>query len=186
MNVSKKKLFAYSLLLVIVASACTVAAESALLYFHQDPRVKANVYVFKDGLLVGSACGNLITTIGENQSLYAHIGNAMNLAYISMGNCTPATGLTQITNEAAENGFTRASCSQSAVWSNGGHYAINFTTTFTGVTAMETVSSAGLNWASSGNNNLYAVAYLTDGTAQQFPVGSTCTVTWVLTFNEHP
>lgn len=179
-------MLAYTLMVVLAS----VVVQSALTIYHVDPRVTANVYFTEtyQGKSEMLASGNLITTIGENQSLYAHISNLMNLTAISVGNSTPGAALTQLNSEAAENGFARQTVAQSAVWQNGGHDAINFTSTFTAVTAMETLNSAGLQWSdvSGSDNNLFAVAYLTDGTAQQFPVGSTCTVTWVLTFNEHP
>jgi hypothetical protein len=120
---------------------------------------------------------NVITNIGENYTRNAFSGNQWlyAVAWISIGNAIASTSLTQLTTEYDRQLGTIAN------WTNNGDYAFNATYKWT-FTETVTLDCAGLHWASSGDNNLYAVANFPDG-SQKFNSDENMTATWVLTYN---
>lgn len=102
--------------------------------------------------------------------------------WMSLGNCTPANTLTVITTEATTGNLSRRLSHSIVSWMNGTHRAVNFTCEWTGTLNYVSVDSIGLHWNPTGDLNLYAVAYCTDGTYQQFGVGSKATAIWTITY----
>ena len=186
------KSWALSLVLTaLLCTALTYALVQVYPYTHRDPQVSVNVFVITETAAGRSEFvgGNVITNLWETnlRNTYAFyndtmVPNATNMTkYISVGNCTPAATLTIITDEAAENGFTRA-VGTVAAWQNGTDAAFNVSKTFTCATAAETIDSAGLNWFADSDSdlNLVAVAAITQ---TAFAVGDNCTILWVITFD---
>jgi len=151
---------------------------------HKDVRVSSNVYFARDGVTFQSS--NLITNIG---AVYLRNILAWNnvtvgtVSCLSLGNGTPAASMTKLTTEATLAGFDRKNGTVSN-WLNGTKQAYNVTYTWAATDAV-TVQSCGLHWGvtDDSDNNMFAVAYLTDGTQQQFTIGSNCTLTWVNTLD---
>jgi len=97
------------------------------------------------------------------------------LKYISIGNATASASLTQLSTE-----YTRAEGTVSDLWLyNGEDYAFNCTKKFT-FTETVTLNAAGWHWASSGDNNMYAVANFDETT---FQANWNLTITWVGVFD---
>lgn len=160
---------------------------------HRDPQFTSNVFftVSDSSGVHEFESGNLITNIGETMARnllgFNNISSYAPLQYISLGNATVAVTLTKLTTESTTNGFNRTQDATPDAWLNGTDSAFNVTVTFTvsglGVGEYISVQSAGLHWneTDESDNNMFACAYLTDGTYHQFTNGSTCTVTWVIT-----
>jgi hypothetical protein len=132
---------------------------------------------------------NIITDIGERyernalgfQNATVSRVNATN--YISVGNATPATTLTKLTSEMTSGGFTRALGTVTSLYYSS-DYSYNVTITFT-ASASFAVNSVGLHWNGTSNSdlNLYAVAYISDGTYHQFTVSSQLIIRWLIVRN---
>lgn len=159
------------------------------IHTHKDPQIEVNVYCSEsiEGVeyLLGS--GNLITDIGENATIDGLFGNTYNISGISSGNATVSAALTKLTTEATTSGFDRQAPTVSALWFNSGDIARNYTCTFT-ATADIAVNAVGLHWSvtDDSDSNMFACAYITDGSYHQFPLSdpaSTLTVKWVITVN---
>ena len=135
---------------------------------------------------------NIKTLIADQYERNAFgFGNATNVTpdnivnvtdWMSLGNCTPANTLTKITTEASTGNLSRQQSYSTVSWMNGTHRAVNFTCEWTGTLNYVSVSAIGLHWNPTGDLNLYAVAYCTDGTYQQFGVGSKATAIWTITY----
>lgn len=158
--------------------------------FHKDPATVTNVeFTISDnsGTHIYRS-PNLNTIYGErydrNNAGFANGTGSSTVnatIYISLGNATPANTLTKLTTEATTSGFVRKAGTP-VHWMNGTHWGYNVSATFT-ATALIAVQTAGLHWniASGSTTNMYAVAYLTDGSYHQFTATSTCTVKWIVT-----
>jgi len=187
MEITRNKFISTVLLAVLVTAAVTVCIQSALIYFHKDPRVVANVYFYEgtgaDAVLIGES-GNLITNLGENRTLLALNGTATQLQAIAVGNESSIDQTdTGLTTEATTSGFGRVACNVTAAWMNSGDYSLNYTASFD-ATATIAVNSAILCWSTTPSaQDAYAISFLTDGTQHQFPSGSRLTVVWAITSN---
>lgn len=121
---------------------------------------------------------NVITDIGENRTrcLISRNTTAENgVLWISIGNATAATGLTQLTTE-----YARAEGTVTE-WTNGGDSAYNLTYKFTFAETVN-INCAGSHWSNTGDGNLYAVANFGGG-AQTFNSNDNATIVWVKTYN---
>ena len=119
---------------------------------------------------------NVITDIGEQQAAERFRTGASYTAlkYISVGNATESSSLTQLTTE-----YTREEGTVSSLWTYNGDAAFNCTKKFT-FTETVTLNAAGWHWASSGDNNMYACANFDQTTFQN---GWNLTITWVGVFD---
>ena len=187
MEITRNKFISTVLLAVLATAVVTFCVQSALIYFHKDPRVVANVYFYEgtgaNAVLIGES-GNLITDLGENRTLLALNGTATQLGWIAVGNISSiGQTLTKCDVEATSSGFGRVAANVSAAWMNSGDYSLNYTASFD-ATSLISVNSAALHWSATANAaDAYALSYLTDGTQHQFPAGSRLTVVWSLTIN---
>jgi hypothetical protein len=186
-EISNRKFAVALLLTLLVSVTVTYAVQSALMYFHKDPRVIANVYFYEENngqsVLIAQT-GNLITDLGENRTLDALIGTATTLTGIAVGNESAIDQTDKgLTTEATTSGFGRVAANVSAAWMNGGDYSKNFTASFD-ASALIAVNSAILCWSTTPSaQDAYAISFLTDGTAHQFPSASRLTVIWAITVN---
>lgn len=187
----KREILSYSTIAVlsILLILSNINFQTVPTYVHKDPQIEINVYCVEsiEGIehLLGS--GNLITDIGENATMDGLFGNTYNISGISSGNATVGAALTKLTTEATTSGFDRQAPTVSELWFNSGDIARNYTCTFT-ATADIAVNAVGLHWSvtDDSNNNMFACAYITDGSYHQFPLSdpaSTLTVKWVITIN---
>jgi hypothetical protein len=158
---------------LLVSSYINLAPASR----HQPLSLKANqVYV-----TIGSTMGvynapvnNIITDIGEIATAQAHGGTTLNCSWISVGNATEAAALTQLTTQ-----YDRIEAADIAYGAYNGDYARNVTATFY-FTEDVTLDCAGLHWADSGDNNLWAVANFAQ---TSFSNNWNMTITWVSIFD---
>lgn len=157
---------------------------------HQTPQVTANVYFYEgsgaDAKLIAES-GNLITDFGEETMLEALVGNATDITGIAAGNSSTIDQTdTGLDTEATDSGFDRVACNVSALWSNSGDSARNFTASFD-ATVTISVNSVILTLSTvSETADAMATSFITDGTQHQFPLStpaSRLTVVWVLTVN---
>lgn len=187
MEIAKGKFVSAIAIAVILTAVITVAVQGALIYFHKDPRVVANVYFYEENNGVSrliAESGNLITDLGENRTLLALNGTATTLCGIAVGNESSIDQTdTGLTTEATNSGFERVQCNYTAAWMNSGDYSINYTASFD-ASALIAVNSAILCWSTTPSaQDAYAISFLTDGTQHQFPTSSRLTVIWCLTIN---
>lgn len=181
---NKKTILAAVLIAVLAFSIGYLANP---IYQHFDPKVNVKMYITKGegpGASATLQSGNLITDIGETFIGEAAIlGTDANATWaISLSNDgSSSAAWTELPVEVAANGFSRAAAEESAVWSNGGDWAINYTYTFT-ASGTQQLQTAGLQWDDTGESdlNLFAAA---DFTQTTFESSDTLTVTWVITVN---
>ena len=191
------KLYALSLIMVLFAGIGFGYALIPVAFQHGHVRATANLYIFveraggADGFGPSVACiaiGNTLTAGGEAyaESWLGGCGELNTTArnatqWISWGNSSIATSKTILDTEATTGAFNRTVATVSAVWSNGGHNARNFTVS---VTCNETINinACALHWSGvlSSNNNAYALAALPQATT--FNVGDVSNATWVITY----
>jgi hypothetical protein len=187
MNVPK--FFKYTTVISIVAllALCSFIAFSPTGYIHKSPQANANVYFYETtdsgSNLIGES-GNLITDIGEARLMAAMNGTSTTLGWIAVGNETAVAQTDAgLTTEATTVGFGRVACNASAQWQNSADYSQNFTASFDS-TALIAVNSAILCWSATPSAaDAFAMSFITDGTAHQFPTGSRLTVVWAITMN---
>ena len=119
---------------------------------------------------------NVITNIGEQQAAerFRTGGSYTALEYISIGNATASSSLTQLSTE-----YAREQGTVSDLWLYNGDYAFNCTKKFT-FTETVTLNAAGWHWAASGDNNMYAVANFDQTT---FQPNWNLTITWIGVFD---
>jgi len=182
MEVSKKK---YGLAIVL---CCLLAFTSgyALQNYgiskpHQPSRQGANVFltIESDVGVYDLQIGNVITDIGENQTSYAHGGNALNVSWISIGNATAGVSLTKLTTE-----YDRDPVDSIVYGISGGDYNRNVTRKFT-FTETVTLNCAGVQWlvTAGSDNNLFACADFTTQTT--FALDWNLTITWAFVFDDN-
>ena len=165
MEISKHKFISAILLTVLITSVIAVAAQSALIYFHKDPRVVANVYFYEENNGISrliAESGNLITDLGENRTLLALNGTATSILWIAVGNETAVAKTDSgLTTEATTVGFGRVACNVSAAWMNSDDYSLNYTASFD-ASALISVNSAILCWSAtpSENNTITILVYV--------------------------
>ena len=170
---------------LLVVTLCSILAFSSgyLLsngFVQPVSRVKsgANVFVTIETPMGAKAIPihNVITNIGEQQAAERFRTGASYTAleYISIGNATASSSLTQLTTE-----YTRAQGTVSSLWTYSGDSAFNCTHKFT-FTETVTLNCAGWHWASSGDNNMYACANFDQTT---FQANWNLTITWVGVFD---
>ena len=124
---------------------------------------------------------NLVTTIGKTNVLgfleNGTTGATDATKWISLSNdATPLATWTQLPGEIATDGLTRAEGTPEDVSATSYKIAKKFTCTGTGVA----VQCSGLQWASTGNNNLWAAATFTPTTLN---ANDNITITWTITHN---
>jgi len=150
------------------------------IYTKQPPKTSIGANVF---ITIETPMGireipihNVITDIGEQQAAerFRTDGSYTALKYISIGNATASASLTQLTTE-----YTRAEGTISDLWTYNGDSAFNCTKKFT-FTETVTLNAAGWHWASTGNNNMYAVANFDQTT---FQANWNLTITWIGVFD---
>jgi len=170
---------------LLVVTLCSILAFSSgyLLsngFVQPVSRVKAGANVF---VTIETPMGvkaipihNVITNIGENQSATRFRTGASYTAleYISIGNATASSSLTQLTTE-----YTRAQGTISSLWLYNGDAAFNCTKKFT-FTETVTLNAAGWHWNSTGDGNMYACANFDQTT---FQANWNLTITWVGVFD---
>lgn len=176
MQISKTK---FALTLTLVAILFLSIGYSMQFRKSRKTSLKANVF-FVYELQEGTSnleVHNVITNIGENYTRNAFSVNSTLYAvqWISIGNATASTSLTQLTTEYDRKQGTLAN------WTNSGDSAFNCTYKWT-FTETVNLNCAGGHWGPSGNNNLYACANFPDGDVT-FNSGENLTVTWVYTYN---
>lgn len=176
--IENKKDFAIGFLLCL---GLVCASFSAVFFAKQNQNVtvKDNVFVVMETANGKTRFSqhNVITDIGENYTaafLWDGTYTAL-VDYVSVGNATAGTSLTQLTTQYARWQGSVAN------WTNSGDYAFNVTYTHT-FTETQNINCAGAHWASSGDNNLYAVANFVGG-AVTFNSNDNLTITWVFTFD---
>ena len=185
MEISKKKLLAVIFLFSILTFTVGYAFQNNFLFSkHQPMGSVANVFFTVESPMgtYDLLAGNLITDIGESQVCTRGRAGATYVAisYVSLSNdATLLAAWTQLPNEAATLGATRALGTISAEWAYSGDSAYNVTKKFT-FTGDITLQCAGGNWASSGDNNLYSAAAFTQ---TAFANNWNLTITWVYVFN---
>lgn len=168
---------------LIVALFCFATASvtyAAVQYpfdfdFNRSPEPQANVFVFHNGLLIYEGT-NDITDIGEEhvRDYMSGGGSMVASKYIAIGNVSGTlTAKTQLDSEYNRQTGTVAN------WTNAGDYAYNSTYTWT-FTETQRLDGAGLHWAASGNNNLFACDNFD---ATTFNTDDNLTITWSVTFN---
>ena len=179
-------------LMVATFFAGSIWVPSAQLQ-HRDPIASYNLYItIQDPTGVYDyKTGNLITNGGENFDRdVIHFGNDTGQTdWFSIGNATVAVTLTQLTTECAANGLARKVFDSEAGWMNGTDYAANKTATWM-VTGLGDgnyvwVNAVGMHWESAGDGNLYAAAYITDGSYHQLMDTANVTATWVYTRDDN-
>jgi len=177
MEISKRK---FVLTIILTAILCLTLGYSFRFSLSKKSNMKANVFfvfeTFEGNVKLETP--NVITDIGENYTRNAFSGNSSGLyavQWISIGNATASTSLTQLTSEYSRQQGTIAN------WTNSGDYAFNCTYKWT-FTETVNLNCAGGHWNSTGNNNLYAVANFPDG-AVTFNNNENLTVRWVYTYN---
>lgn len=189
------KLYAFSLVMVALASFGVGYAVQTGLFEHGHAKAVANLYIFTeqaraDGTVYHGVylVGNTLTAIGEQYAEYWLGGSgsmnttALNATqWISWGNSTITTAKTILDTEATTAGFGRALATVSAEWSNGGHYARNFTITIT-ASATINLNACGLHWSgvASAASTLYALAALPQATT--FNTSDNCSALWEITY----
>ncbi|NVM22258.1 MAG: hypothetical protein HWN68_10825 [Desulfobacterales bacterium] len=124
---------------------------------------------------------NLVVTIGKTRVKdYLRVGTAAAddpVDYISLSNdVTPLITWTQLPTEIAADGLTRAQGTVTNVDEVEFTVSHKFTCTGTGVA----VQCSGLQWAASGDSNLWAAATFTATTLNN---GDNITITWTVTHN---
>jgi len=141
----------------------------------------ANVYITKQespDITSTLYIGNILTDILEERLTGYCKGTYTDptpLYYVSFGNATAGTSLTQLTTQySRETGST-----SSGIVSMDYYYNVTVTKMFTETV---TINAVGLHWASSGDNNLGAVANFPSG-YERFDNTWNCSVTWQLVFN---
>jgi len=188
MEIDEKLFFGLILVSCLLSGFIGYAFNSMPFHVHRDPQVSANVYVLIETIEGSSSysSGNIITDIGEayvrNILGWDNVTSNNATQWISLGNATIAQTLTKLGVEATTVGFERAANDTCVAWNNGTDRAYNVTNKFT-ATGNIAVNATGCHWNPTGNsdNNMFACAYLTDGTMHQFTATSNCTVTWVFT-----
>lgn len=185
MEISKKRL---SLLVTstVLLSLLAGLMVNAYVLPHGTLKGKDNVIVFAErqvgnDVVVGYwSVGNLLTNIAENETRTRMAANAsyVNVGWISLGNATPAVTLTQLTTQ-----YTRETATINTPFTYGSHSSFNITKKYT-FTETVWLNAAGAHWAYTGDNNLYACAYLqTGGASLEWNSGDNVTITWIFTFS---
>jgi len=177
--ISKRKFVLALALCFVVAFSSGYAIQNVLLP-RSVSRVRggANVFVTIETPMgiMDVPIHNVITDIGEQQAATRFRTGASYTAleYISIGNATADSSLTQLTTE-----YAREQGTVSSLWTYNGDSAFNCTKKFT-FTETVTLNCAGWHWASSGDNNMYAVANFDQTTFQN---NWNLTITWVGVFD---
>jgi len=185
MNISGKRLS------LVIAVTLTIGLVSGLLlnasiFPHGIVNAKDNVLVFYErqvgnDVVTGQfLIGNTITDIGENETRtrWSTNGTYVNIGWISLGNATPAVTLTQLTTQ-----YTRETATINTPFTYGSHSSFNVTKKYT-FTETVWLNAAGAHWAYTGDNNLYACAYLqAGGAALEWNLNDNVTVTWIFTYS---
>ena len=177
--IKNKKSFLQGFSLCLTLVIALLLASTVIKYQNQNPTIKDNVFIVMEtahGKTVLSS-HNVITDIGENRTAAYHwnLTTANLVNYISVGNATAGTGLTQLTTQYDRFLGTVAN------WTNGGDYAFNVTYTHQ-FNETQSIDCVGAHWASSGDNNLYAVANFVGG-ATVFNDNDNLTAIWVFTYD---
>lgn len=149
---------------------------------HRPPKPQVNLYIFVEtpegeSLLFS---GNLITDIGENRTAFSLRGVQTTVKWISLGNASSIdASKTKLDSE-----YMRVEGTVSDVYIRNGDYAWNVTKKIT-FTETVKINACGLHWSGTANSdgNLYALAYLTDGSYQEFHPNWNATIIWILTFD---
>ena len=161
---------------------CSLFFSAVLISLNtQNAIIKDNVFIVME-----TASGrhtiaqhNVITDIGETRTGEFHNSNttsANGVLWISIGNATAGTGLTQLTSQ-----YGTRFLGTVQNWTNGGDFAYNITYTHM-FTETQNINCAGAHWSDSGDGNLYAVANFVGGAAT-FNTNDNLTITWVFTFD---
>jgi len=144
---------------------------------HGVARPKANVIILWEHAGGSDVLytGNAITDIGEEhlRDMAANGGTLSAIRYISIGNATASTSLTDLANE-----YDRQA-GNVVTWINNGDYAYNCTYKWT-FSSTVTLNAAGLHWDASASNTLFAVANFAQTT---FHANDNCTIRWIITFD---
>ncbi|MGQ9624778.1 MAG: hypothetical protein ACUVT9_05345 [Candidatus Bathycorpusculaceae bacterium] len=119
---------------------------------------------------------NVITDIGEDyvRDCMQSGGTVTPIKYISIGNATASTTLTQLTTQ-----YAREEGTISDDWDYNGDPAYNVTHKFT-FTETVNLNAAGGHWGASGDNNMYSVANFD---ATTFQNNWNLTIIWVYVFD---
>lgn len=172
-----------SFILGILLCVCVFTAYTGINYL-----TATTSYTIKDNVFIvierpsGTARfsqHNVITDIGENRTGEFHNSNTTSqngVLWISIGNATAGTGLTQLTSQ-----YGSRFLGTVQNWTNSGDFAYNITYTHM-FTETQNINCAGAHWSNTGDGNLYAVANFGGG-ATTFNSNDNLTITWVFTFN---
>lgn len=144
-----------------------------------NPQGKYRLNLFLSYELAGGraefATHNVITDIGEHEirNRTSINGTYVFFGYISIGNSTAVQTETQLDSQYSRQLATVAN------WVNSNDYAFNVTYKWT-FTETVNLNASGCHWASTGDNNMGAVASFPNG-AQTFDADENLTVRWVWT-----
>jgi len=143
---------------------------------HGRLQPKANVIMLleRPGGVDELYIGNVITDIGLQhlRDMAANGGTYTAFKYISIGNATASSSLTDLASE-----YDRQA-GNVVTWTNGGYPAFNVTYKWINIGPV-TVNAAGLHWDASASNTLFAVANFPQ---THFGGSDNCTIKWIITF----
>jgi len=168
--------FAFALMFLSGFVACYAVYPVLFAPRHGVAVPKANVVILWEhaGGTDVLYSGNVITDIGLQhlRDMAANGGTFNAIKYISIGNATASSSLTDLTSE-----FDRQA-GNVVTWMNGGYPAFNVTYKWVNVGPC-TLNAVGLHWDASASNTLFAVANFVQTT---FGANDNCTIKWVITF----
>jgi len=176
----KRKMIQTSFMVLLLISSAMLGYGVGIYVIQssQPKHYKANVFLEYE-LFSGQSnleVHNVVTDIGEQQIRNRCSGNGtfVGFFFISIGNATASTSLTELTTE-----YDR----QLGVivnWTYSGDAALNCTCKWT-FTETVNLNCAGSHWATSGDNNMGACANFPS--AQTFNANENLTARWVWIFN---
>jgi len=178
---TEKRKIIQTVLMVLTLLCSALAGYGVASWYYQasQPKhYKANVF-FEYELFSGLSnleVHNVVTDIGEEQirGRCSSNGTFVGFFFISIGNATASTSLTELTTE-----YDRQ-LGAIVNWTYSGDSAFNCTYKWT-FTETVNLSCTGSHWASSGDNNMGACANFPE--AQTFNANENLTVRWVWIFN---
>lgn len=183
--INKKSFVAIGLLLVLSFSLGYAFHNFISYRGHENPKLKANVYVFKETPqgqdLIYS--GNVMTDRIEKKlrNIFGYNNETVyTFNAIALGNSTIAQTKSKLDTEATSTGFARAN-GTIAGWVNSGDYAFNCTHKFT-ATGNIAVNSTALHETDTGEAT-DAVALASLGSLEDFQNNWNCTIIWSITYN---
>jgi len=174
-----KKLFVLIPIVFVVATLfITYHPNQTTIVKKEFPKYKAIVQVYKNGKLVAET-HNLLTNIGK-EFVEDQLTNPSTNAtkYISLSSVASdcSASATVLANEITTSGLARA---EGTVTDSGtGNFTVEKTFVATG--SVSDVQVAGLNWYSSGDDNLFACATFT---SVNLEANDELTIRWIVTIS---